>query len=249
MRETFQPIAVQAPDGNKLLFSLRCLVDLQLLTIYRFLAVQLKTTTGRVLDVGAGQSPWRGLLAPDAQYVGVDVYQSAEFGMDSRRDIVLYDGKVLPFDGAEFDNVMCVEVLEHVPNSHEILREMHRVMRPGAKLFLTMPWSARIHHMPHDYHRFTRYGLSAAVEAAGFEVESLEERGNDVATVANKLIVIQLRLLRPQAHGLGALWLLPLGVLMAPLTAIFIAAAQLSLTLGLGSAADPLGYAMVARKT
>jgi SAM-dependent methyltransferase len=246
--ETFQPIAVQSPDSNKLLFILRCLVDLQLLTIYRFLAVQLKTTSGRLLDVGAGQSPWRGMLASGTQYTGVDVYQADEFGMDSRQDIILYDGKVLPFVDAEFDGAMCIEVLEHVPNPQDFLREVHRVLRLDGKLFLTVPWSARIHHMPHDYYRFTRFGLDALLRASGFGIESIDERGNDIATVANKLIVVQLRLLNIKEQGISALWRFPLGIFIAPVTAAFIAAAHVSFVFGFGSEADPLGYAVVARK-
>lgn len=248
MRETFQPIAVQSPDKNKLMFSLRCLVDLQLLTIYRFLSAQLQTTSGRLLDVGAGQQPWRSMLPPNTEYTGIDVYQADEFGMRSRQDIILYDGKVMPFDEAEFDSAMCIEVLEHVPDPQDFLREVHRVLRPGAKLFLTVPWAARIHHIPHDYHRFTRFGLDAILSTAGFQIESLDERGNDIAVIANKLIVVQLRLLNPKGRGIAALWLIPLGFLMSPVTMAFIIAAHVSFAFDLGSAADPLGYAVVASK-
>ena len=41
MTEAFQPIAVSAPRDNQILFWLRCVLDLQLLTIYRFLRRQL----------------------------------------------------------------------------------------------------------------------------------------------------------------------------------------------------------------
>ena len=215
MRETFQPIAVKAPEENRLLFGVRCMVDLQLLTIYRFLSGHLRTVSGRMLDVGAGQSPWKGILPATAEYVGADVYTAGDFGMCQRGDIVLYDGVTLPFEAAEFDNAMCIEVLEHVPDPTAFLRELNRVLKPGALLFLTVPWAARIHHVPHDYHRFTCFGLEALLDASGFDVESVMERGNDVATVSNKLIVIQIRLLKPTGNPLSLLWRWPLALLLA----------------------------------
>ena len=248
LRETFQPIPVKPPEDNRLFFILRCLIDLQLLTIHRFLSSHLTNVSGRILDVGAGQAPWKGLLPAAAKYVGVDVYSAGDFGMSQLGEVVFYDGVTLPFDVAEFDNAMCIEVLEHVPEPVAFLCEISRVMKPGAQLFLTVPWAARVHHMPHDYHRFTRFRLLALLEASGFDVISLTERGNDIAVVANKIIVIQLRLLKAHGNPLGLLWRWPVALILAPVSVAFIMAAHVTMACGGGSAADPLGYAAMARK-
>ena len=248
MRETFQPIAVKAPEDNRLLFFLRCLVDVQLLTIYRFLSGHLRNVSGRMLDVGAGQAPWKGLLPVAAEYFGVDVYDAGNFGMSRRDEIVFYDGVTLPFEVAEFDNAMCIEVLEHVPDPVAFLREVGRVLKPGALMLLTVPWAARIHHVPHDYHRFTRFRLEALLEESGFDAISLTERGDDVAVVANKIIMIQLRLLKPNGNPIALLWRWPLALILAPVSGAFLMAAHFSMASGLGSAVDPLGYAVLARR-
>ena len=167
MAEVFRPIAVRPPQESRTLFLCRCLVDLQLLTIYRFLRGHLTTCKGRVLDVGAGEAPWRELLS-EAEYVGVDVEVAGEFGMRHKADITYYDGNTLPFADASFDHVLCTEVLEHVPEPRRFLVELHRVLRRGGSLVLTVPWSARLHHVPHDYTRFTRFGLNLVLESAGF---------------------------------------------------------------------------------
>jgi len=195
--EAFQPIAVRAPHENWVLFWIRCLFDLQLLTIFRFLIEPLSLCNGRVLDVGAGESPWRDLLPSSVEYVGVDADLSCEFGMRENSDVTYYDGIRLPYEEESFDHVLCTEVLEHVEDPAAFLCDLNRVLRKGGTLILTVPWSARLHHLPYDYSRFTRFGLASLLESVGLIVETIEERGNDVAVIANKLLVLMIRLLRP----------------------------------------------------
>ncbi len=246
LAETFQPIAVRAPSDNRVLFAARCLIDLQLLTVFRFLRRELGRCYGRVLDVGAGQAPWRELL-DHAEYVGLDIETAHEFGMQRTPGIVYYDGARIPFPDGSFDHVMCSEVLEHVPDADAFLAELARILRPGGSLVLTIPWSARLHHLPHDYRRLTRYGLAALMGAACFDSIRVEERGNDVAVIANKIIVMLIRLLTPRP-AVRALWTWPLAVLLAPIATGFLAAAHIALHFWFGSREDPLGYGIVAIK-
>lgn len=250
--EGFQPIAVTSPANHPLLFRLRCLIDLQLGTIVDNLRPALTQVTGRVLDVGAGQSPWRAWLPAATSYQGIDVGYASEFGMDSdRADIVYYDGKVMPFDDASFDCVLCIEVLEHSEDPQLLAAEIARVVKPEGLLLLTVPWSARLHHLPHDYHRFTRMRLQHLFAESGFGGIEIHERGNDISAIANKLTVLTIRLLRPPASLRRAwhiLWRYPLGLLSGVLAVCFIAAAHISLALGMGSHEDPLGYFMRAKR-
>jgi SAM-dependent methyltransferase len=242
MAETFQPIAVRAPHDNRFLFWARCLLDLQLLTIYRFLRPELRPLRGRVLDVGAGRAPWRELLT-EAQYVGVDIEKAGGFGMPHDSGIVYYDGKRFPFENASFDHVICVEVMEHVPQPQALLSEIRRVLRPAGTLILTVPWSARLHHLPHDYYRYTRNGLTTLLQSTGFKPVEIVERGNDIAAIANKTLVLLIRLVFPRPR-LNLMWTWPLAVLVLPATIAFIVAAHTSMWLGRGATEDPLGYAV-----
>ncbi len=244
-QEGFQPVAVQSPANHPFMFRLRCLVDLQLGSIVKYLRPALAQITGCVLDVGAGQSPWRAWLPATTSYKGIDVGYANEFGMDSdRSDIVYYDGRVMPFGDSTFDNVLCIEVLEHSEDPQLLITEIARVIRPRGTLLLTVPWSARQHHLPHDYHRFTRERLYALFIQNGFESIEIHERGNDIGAIANKLTVLTIRLLRPFSlrKVLGFFWKFPLGVLCGMLAASFIVAAHISVALGMGAKEDPLGY-------
>lgn len=245
--EVFQPIAVRAPHENWVLFWIRCFFDLQLLTIFRFLVEPLSRCKGRVLDVGAGESPWRELLPSSVEYFGVDADSSCEFGMRQKSDVTYYDGIRLPFEEESFDHVLCTEVLEHVSDPAAFICDLNRVLRKGGTLILTVPWSARLHHLPYDYSRLTRFGLASLLESAGLIVVTIEERGNDVAVIANKLLVLMIRLLRPH-HWHNFLWSWILAISVAPVVIGFLFAAHATLLLRAGSSEDPLGYGVVAVK-
>lgn len=182
---------------------------------------------------------------PDVEYVGVDTYDASDYGMSPRADLVRYDGRRLPFDDASFDHVLCVEVLEHVSEPLPFLIELRRVLKPSGTLVLTVPWSARVHHVPNDYHRFTRFGLKTDLALAGFGDVSVEERGNDIAAIANKLIVVVVQLVRPRRR-IVALLTWPVAALLSPLVALSLVAAHMTLVARWGSRDDPLGYGVSA---
>ncbi|MEX3972088.1 class I SAM-dependent methyltransferase [Paraburkholderia caribensis] len=241
-KEQFQPIAVTAPDRHPLLFKLRCYVDVQLGSIVEYLRPALGLLKGTVLDVGAGESPWRGWLSKDAKYFGIDIGNATEFGMSSERnDITYYDGRRIPFEDAHFDNAICIEVLEHAQDPKLLLSEIARVLKPRGVLLLTVPWSARRHHIPHDYHRFTRERLEMLFAEAGFVDVTIQERGSDIGAIANKLTVLTIRLINP-ARKWDLLWTAPLAALCLPLAAVFLFASNVANKLGRGAMEDPLGY-------
>ncbi len=247
--EQFQPLPVLAPNASRWRFVVRCLVDLQLGSIVRALRQPLSEARGTVLDVGAGESPWKDFLAADATYLGIDVKHSGSFGMSAERDdIVYFDGINIPYPDASVDHVMCVEVLEHCVEPIKLLEEMTRVLKPGGQLLLTVPWSARRHHIPHDYHRFSRDALTRMLEVQAYRSFSISERGTDVAAIANKLLVLSVRLWRP-SRRLSMVWTLPLALLVTPLAGVFILASHCADALGAGSRLDPLGYFVRAIKS
>ncbi len=243
MDEDAKPIPIRRWAGLRghALFVIRSLVDLQLLTCTRFLAPRLAGLTGLVLDVGCGEMPFRSLLPSGVRYVGLDVPVADEFGMRRRAEIVDFDGVTIPFPTASVDHILCTEVLEHAEDPVGLLTEIHRVLRPGGTVILTVPFAARVHHIPYDFHRFTRYRLERMF--AAFGDVSIEERGDDLAVIANKMIVVCIRLAawrRP--------WRWPVLLMVGPLAAMALGVAHLSLWFGWGSKADPLGYAVAARK-
>jgi SAM-dependent methyltransferase len=134
---------------------------------------------------------------------------------------------------------MCIEVLEHVDNPDRMISEIARCLKPGATLLLTVPWSARRHHLPYDFHRFTRERLLALLSEHGFEHIEIAERGTDISAIASKLVVLTARLL---PRNIQTLWKVILLALLIPITLGFLIAAHVAEAIGGGAKEDPLGY-------
>lgn len=245
--ESFQPRAHWAPTTpwRKFAFRLRLLVDLQTNTIHRDLIRELPKWKGRVLDIGCGNCPFRHLLDPqNTQYQGIDVKVASNFGYNNP-DVVYYDGKTIPFADESFDAVLCTEVLEHVPDPVPFIAELRRVLKSGGRAVVTLPWSARFHYQPHDYHRYTPSMLTHLF--ADFTHCFIRPRGTDFSAIASKVVVAYVRnLLALQPTRPRALLCLPLRLLAAifafPLLFIAVVMGHAGILSGWGSADDPLGY-------
>lgn len=243
--EQFQPIPVRLDSSLKstIAFAIRRFADLQLGTIWAFLEPRLSKLDGNLLDVGCGEMPYRSCLPPSLSYTGIDVAEANAFAMRASDSVVTFDGVQIPFGDSSFDTILCTEVLEHAAAPEALIAEIERVLRPGGTLLATVPFSARVHYAPYDFHRFTKFALRRMF--ASFRDVRVEERGNDFAVIANKLIVIALRMVRPSRWSLVH-W--PMLLLLIPLSFAFLLLAYLTLALGLGSKDDPLGYSIVAVK-
>jgi SAM-dependent methyltransferase len=105
----------------------------------------------RLLDVGCGSGGPALRLAErtGASVVGVDLLEEGiatatqlaeERGLADRARFVRVDaGGRLPFDDGSFDAVVSIDVMCHLPNRLELLREWHRVTAPGARILYTDP--------------------------------------------------------------------------------------------------------------
>src|SRR5207245_3323393 len=84
------------------------------------------------------------------------------------------DGRYLPFRSDVFASVLCTQVIEHVPTPEHVFAQAYRVLKAGGYLVLTTPQTWGLHEVPHDYYRYTEYGLRFLAERAGFTVVRVE---------------------------------------------------------------------------
>jgi len=86
-----------------------------------------------VLDVGGRIQPYRVLLGDRcSQYIAVDLRPTPLVN-------VIGDARQLPFAGGQFDLVLCCQVLEYIADPRAAIAEMHRCLKPGGSLLLSVP--------------------------------------------------------------------------------------------------------------
>lgn len=149
---------------------------------------------GILYDLGAGESPYkRWLLQYVDKYVAVDWSASMHV---TKPDVVADLNKPLPIEDSAADTVISLSVLEHLCEPQTMLCEAFRILKSGGCLVLQVPWQWSIHEAPHDYFRFTPYGLKYLLEKAGFGDVDIEPQSGFFTMWLLKLNYFTLRLSR-----------------------------------------------------
>lgn len=128
-----------------------------------------------LLDAGAGEGVYRRHFE-HCEYRSIDLAVGESRWDYGHLDYVgpLHD---MPIESGKFDAVLCTQVLEHLEFPRESVREMCRVLKPGGRLYLTVPMSQNEHQMPYDFFRYTSYGLRSICQQAGFEAVDVRPFG------------------------------------------------------------------------
>lgn len=146
--------------------------------VEKVLLAGLKTPVGRILDLGAGFGGMIPLLKPLGEVEALEPYQAAQAALLATGAQV-HIAPVEDFlrDQPErFDLVTLFDVLEHIEDDDQAVELVHRALRPGGRLILTVPampslWSAH-DELHRHYRRYTKKGLGALL-AGRFEIERL----------------------------------------------------------------------------
>ena len=146
----------------------------------------------RVLDVGAGDAPYRELFAH------LD-YRTGDWENSLHEDLPAVDIQApaddLPVQDGTLDAVLLTQVLEHLADPAKALGELFRVLRPGGRIYLTAPHVWELHELPYDFYRYTEAGLRHLLERAGFEEVDVTARNDCFSTLA--------QLMRNMTHVMG----------------------------------------------
>jgi len=106
-------------------------------------ALELVEPGESLLDVGCGRGAVAAILATRFRSVhGIDSDEEALADAQSR-GVVTHrldlDSEPLPFDAGSFDAALCLEVIEHVLDPPQLIREVARVLRPGGHVYVSTP--------------------------------------------------------------------------------------------------------------
>lgn len=182
----------------------------------------------RVLDAGAGSSPYRHLFShcryetqDFAQLKGEQLRHGKYAAIDYICDIT-----AIPVPTDTFDAVLCTEVLEHHPEPIKVVAELARVLKPGGILLLTAPLGSGIHQEPYHYYGgYTPYWYRRFLPDAGFGLVEISANAGSLRHIGQETIRFA-QMTRPFGGllpvGISLLWsplwlaLLPIMLLLVP---------------------------------
>ncbi len=120
------------------------LLYLRHLFAYEFIMGEL-SEDATVLELGFGEGYGAHLISKEVkELVALDVndsvisYSNEKYGGANCR-FQCYDGHEIPYSANHFDHVISLQVIEHVEDDNNFVKEIHRVMKPGAISWITTP--------------------------------------------------------------------------------------------------------------
>lgn len=172
-----------------------------------------------ILDAGAGESAYKNLFQ-HCDYKAIDLAVGESRWNYSNLDFIgpLHN---MPIDDDQFDAVLCTQVLEHLEWPRESVAEMCRVLKPGGRIYITVPMAHGEHQVPYDFFRYTSYGLKSILVHAGFSEIRIKPSGGFVIRWAYELPRIFSLFppagVRSGSYNLLGISLLPIRILLMPL--------------------------------
>ena len=131
--------------------------------------------SARILDAGCGSGRNMVELSRLGTATGVELSETSVILARERAVGEVIEGSVLemPFGTNSFDLAVSLDVIEHLDQHLEALRELRRVVAPGGALLVTVPaygwlWSGH-DEINHHFRRYTRRSLQRVAQQAGWQ--------------------------------------------------------------------------------
>jgi len=119
---------------------------------------------GICIDLAAGSNP--------SYYKYLDFKKikiiRADYNLDKSPDLKIDLNQSLPLDNNSIDNIFLFNVIYIIKNPKKLLKEIHRVLKKGGRLFISSPFIFNEAREPNDFRRLTSQGLERALGKSGF---------------------------------------------------------------------------------
>jgi len=103
-----------------------------------------------ILEVGCGTNSYAKYF-PNSHFLATDIVETSQ--TDEVADVMN-----LQYPDKSFDVVLCLSILEHLPNPQNAIGEIYRVLRENGVAVFYVPFFYPLHDLPNDYWRFTESG-------------------------------------------------------------------------------------------
>jgi ubiquinone/menaquinone biosynthesis C-methylase UbiE len=148
-----------------------------------------------ILDAGAGELQYK-KYCTDLKYISQDFGQYSGDGKEglqmgkwdnSKLDIVS-DITHIPVENNSFDNIMCIEVFEHLPEPQLAIKEFSRILKSDGRLIITAPFCSLTHFAPYYYaNGYSKYFYEKFLKENDFSILEISYNGNYFEYLAQEL--------------------------------------------------------------
>jgi SAM-dependent methyltransferase len=138
-------------------------------------------TQGDLLDLGCGNCPLHELYQPFTSSIFCVDWENS-LHANPYNDIAADISQPLDLLDSSFDTIILSDVLEHIFNPIDVLRESHRILKDNGVILINVPFLYWIHESPNDFYRYTEFGLRKLAQTTNFKVEVLEVVGGSLET-------------------------------------------------------------------
>ncbi|MEO9482523.1 MAG: methyltransferase domain-containing protein [Ekhidna sp.] len=139
---------------------------------------------GNLLELGCGEGRGVELLAPLVDsYLGIDKIRAVIQNLEKKYPEHQFMSGVFPpfpFEDNSFDSIVTFQVIEHVKQDEQFVREIHRVLKPGGTALITTPnIKMTLSRNPWHEREYTAEGLTALCKKYFDQVEMKGVAGDD----------------------------------------------------------------------
>jgi SAM-dependent methyltransferase len=154
---------IASRDPNSVSISSRLVADLIASYYEKYLPLYSK---GTLIDLGCGEVPFFEVYKSYVNEI-VCVDWASTFHDIAFADFYCDLNDILPFENEKFDTIILSDVLEHISRPQLLICEMSRILVKNGKIIMNVPFIYNLHEIPHDYYRYTEYGLKFLIESCG----------------------------------------------------------------------------------
>ncbi len=136
-----------------------------------FIEKYAELLNGPFLEVGSknyGNTQDLRSLFPSRKYVGVDMEDGpgVDDVIDFTKDFEILDSELCR---QRFSTIFCLSVLEHCEDPFKMSENLMLLLEQGGHIYISVPFSWKIHGYPNDYWRFTPEGIKKLFYKVAFD--------------------------------------------------------------------------------
>lgn len=141
--------------------------------------------SGDLVDLGCGKAPLLAAYRGHCSSVVLADWGNSAHANPNLDLIIDLNEPLAVLGSSSFDVVLLSDVLEHIAEPGPLICEIQRILRPGGRLVLNVPFIYWIHEAPYDFYRYTRYALERFIREAGLEVIEVVPLGGWLEVMAD----------------------------------------------------------------